>query len=43
MRKLTQSYEIEILQIIFYFTNLICENLCYLRYLRAFDTTTFHM
>jgi|BarGraIncu00222A_1022003.scaffolds.fasta_scaffold04904_2 hypothetical protein len=22
------------------FTNLICENLCVLRYLRAFDTTT---
>jgi len=40
MRKLTQLYRIEIQQIIFYFTNLICENLCCLCYLRAFDTTT---
>jgi hypothetical protein len=40
MRKSTQSYQIEIQQITFYFTNLICENLCCLRYLRAFDTAT---
>ena len=31
MRKLTQSYQLGILQIIFWFTNLICENLCCLR------------
>ncbi len=40
MRKLTQSYQNGIQQIISYFTNLICENLCCLRYLRAFDTAT---
>jgi len=41
MRKLTQSYRIEIQQITFYFANLLCENLCYLR---AFDTTpSFYM
>ena len=36
--KSTQSYQIGIQQITFYFTNLICENLCCLRYLRAFET-----
>ena len=41
MRKSTQSYQIGIQQITFWFTNLICENLCCLRYLRAFDTATF--
>jgi len=40
MRKLTQSYQIEIQTTTFYFTNLICENLCWLCYLRAFDTAT---
>ena len=39
-RKITQSYQIRIQGITFSFTNLICENLCRLRYLRAFDTTT---
>jgi len=36
--KSTQSYQIGIQQITFYFINLICENLCCLRYLRAFET-----
>jgi len=40
MHKLTQSYQIGIQQITCWFTNLICENLCCLRYLRAFDTAT---
>jgi hypothetical protein len=39
-RKITQSYQIRIQGVTFSFTNLICENLCCLRYLRAFDTTT---
>jgi len=43
MRKLTQSYQIGIQQITFYFTNLICENLCCLRYLRAFDTVIIYI
>jgi hypothetical protein len=41
MRKLMQSYQIEIQQTTFYFTNLICENLWCLRHLRAYDTATF--
>jgi len=38
--KSTQSYQIGIQQMTFYFTNLICENLCCLRYLHAFETTS---
>jgi len=38
--KSTQSYQIGTPQITFYFTNLICENLCCLRYLRAFETAS---
>ena len=40
IHKSTQSYQIGTPQITFYFTNLICENLCCLRYLHAFETTS---